>query len=65
MAQTLDRGGRLHRDVADDIVLEHAATRDVAFLRLVLAPSRDLDEHGKLALAVERGKVVAVDKIEA
>src|SRR5258708_6932482 len=40
--------GRLDRDVADDVVLEHAPARHVALLRLALAPSGDLDEHGKL-----------------
>src|SRR6185503_2221282 len=47
-AQPLDRGRRLYRDVADDVVLEHATAGNVARLRLALSPSGDLDEHRKL-----------------
>ena len=36
------------RDVADRIVLEHAAARNVAALRLLLAPCRDFHQHRKL-----------------
>ena len=46
--EPLDRGRRLHRDVADGLVLEHAAARDVAGLRLALAPGGDLHQDGEL-----------------
>src|SRR5262249_56835672 len=46
--KALDGGGRLHRDFADDVILEHTPARYVAFLRLALAPARDLDQHGEL-----------------
>ena len=46
--QPLRRGRRLHGDVADGVVLEHARARHVAGLRFALAPGRDLDQDGKL-----------------
>ena len=46
--ELIDRGRRLHGDVADHVILEHARTRHVARLRLALAPGRDLDQNGEL-----------------
>ena len=46
--EALDRRRRLHRDVADDVVLEHATARHVALLCFALAPGGDLDQHGEL-----------------
>ncbi len=54
-AQPLDGGRRLHRDVADHVVLEHARARHVARLRLALAPGRDLDQHGELLRLAHAG----------
>src|SRR6185437_3084451 len=48
MAQPLDRGRRLYRDVADDVILEHPTARHVAGLRFAFAPCRHLDEDRKL-----------------
>jgi len=44
MLELLDGRRRLHGDVADRVVLEHARARHVAGLRLALAPGRDLDQ---------------------
>src|SRR5215813_2139759 len=46
--EPLDRGRRLLGDLAHHVVLEHAAARHVASLRLALAPGRDLHQHGEL-----------------
>ena len=40
--------GRLRGDLAQHVVLEHAAARHVARLRLALAPGRDLHQDGEL-----------------
>jgi len=36
------------RDVADRVILEYAAARNVAALRLLFAPGRDFHQHGQL-----------------
>ena len=53
--QPLGRGRRLHGDVGDHFVLEHARARHVARLRLALAPGRDLDQHGEFLRLAHAG----------
>ena len=45
IGEPLQRGRCVGGDVADRIVLQHAAARHVAALRFLLAPGRDLHQH--------------------
>src|SRR5581483_11707977 len=47
-AEPLDGGGCVGRYIADRVILENAAARNVTALRLLFAPSRDFNQHRKL-----------------
>src|SRR6185312_5190801 len=53
--EALSGGRRLHGDVADGVVLEHAGARHVTGLRLTLAPGCDLDQNAQLLWLADAG----------
>src|SRR5262245_8394154 len=48
VAQALDRRRRLHRNVANHLVLDDSSPRDVASLSFAFAPCSDLHQYGQL-----------------